>query len=119
MTAPFRLTDTANAEPLTGRGRRLPSTLDALDRRDELLVEAARRFFPDMSARQAAHFLRTALLRYQTGAWRRTCADLVCRHQAERLDALLWELLRARDYVPSERLIRAVLSRTASNSSME
>jgi hypothetical protein len=95
------------------RGRRTLTTLDALNRRDALLIEAADRFCINMSARETARRLHSALLRYRAGAWRRTRADLVCRHPAERLDAALWELLHARDYVPSERLIRAVLSRTA------
>ena len=109
MTAPFR-------HPLlpAGPGHRLRSTLDAIDRRNALLVDAGRRFFFG-SDREIARRLHAAILRYQTGAWRRSRSDLTCRHQVGRLDAVLWQLLRLHDRTPSERLIRMALSRTASS----
>lgn len=102
----------ADAVPVDGRGHRHPETLAALNRRDTLLIEARHRFCTGMSDRAAASMLRTVLLRYQTGRWRRSRADLSCPHDAERIDALCWHVLRLRDHVP-ERLIRLTLSRSS------
>jgi hypothetical protein len=95
-----------------GRGRRTPATLLALDERDRCLIEAACHF-PGFSDREIARRLRSLLLIYRQGAWRRDRVDALCppRH-AGRLEAVLWMLLKVRDAIPSERTIRAVLSRT-------
>jgi hypothetical protein len=82
----------------------------ALDERDKLLIEAARRFCIGMSDRAAAHYLRGRLIRYRECRWRRTCTELRCPHDAGRLDGMCWHLLKVRDHVPPERLIRLVLS---------
>ena len=94
------------------RGKRTPRTLLAIDERDRYLIEAARHF-SGASDREIARRLRIALLRYREGAWRRTRGEAICppRH-AGRLEATLWSILKVRDHVPSERLIRAVLSRS-------
>jgi hypothetical protein len=94
------------------RGHRTPRTQLQIDERDALLREAARRFCAGMSDRQAAAYLRVALLRYREGRWRRTRTEIWNPHAADRLDAVLWRLLRTREAIPSERLIRAVLSRS-------
>jgi hypothetical protein len=99
----------ADAVAVDGRGRRTPSTMLQLDERDHFLREAAR-FFPFFSQREVARRLRTALLRYQTGRWRRERADVECPHAAGKLTAVLWMLLKVRDHVPSERTIRVALS---------
>ena len=93
------------------RGRRTPSTVLAIDERDHFLRVAADRFCVGMSDRAAATMLRTKLARYQTGAWRRDRVEALCptRHRS-RIDELLWCVLRVRDYVPSERTIRAALA---------
>ena len=91
------------------RGRRSPQTMFLINKRDKLLIEACR-FFPGTSDREAARRLRTALLRYQTSRWRRTRTELGCPHDADRLDALLWMILRVRDHVPSEMTIRRALA---------
>jgi hypothetical protein len=95
-----------------GRGRRTPRVRLALDERNALLIEAAQ-FFPGCSDREVARLIRTALLRFQLGSWRRDRSEALCppRH-AGRLDAVLWCLLKIRDAIPSERLIRLVLSRS-------
>jgi hypothetical protein len=92
-----------------GRGRRTPRTLLAIDERDRYLIEAARHF-PGASDREVARRLRTALLRYREGRWRRSRADLNCPHDAGTITAVLWMLLKVRDAIPSERLIRLVLA---------
>ena len=93
-----------------GRGRRTPQTLLLLDERNALLIEAARHFCVGMSDRQAAAFLRVALLRYQTGAWRRDRSEALCppRH-AGKLNGTLWALLKVADRVPSEMTIRRAI----------
>jgi hypothetical protein len=117
MTAPVLLTDLTHAEPLR-RGHRSAATLLALDKRDELLREAAR-FFPGCSDREIARRLRAALARYRAGRFRRDRCAASCPHAAGKLTALLWRLLKTWDAIPSERLIRSALSRTDSNSSIE
>jgi hypothetical protein len=110
----LRITDLTNAEPLLPtdrRGRRTPQTLLLLDERNALLRVAANRFCAGMSDRQAASHLRTELLRYQTGTWRRERIEATCppRH-AGKLTAALWLLLKTRDHVPSTATIRRSLS---------
>ena len=106
---PLRIMD-PNAAPLDGRGRRTPRALLMMDERDALLIEAAR-FFPGASDREIARQLRTALSRYRDGRWRREQVEVRCPAQHEgKLTALLWCVLKVRDHVPSERLIRAVLA---------
>jgi hypothetical protein len=94
-----------------GRGKRTPKTLLLIDERDALLREATRRFCIGMKDREAARYLRAALLRYQTGAWRRERVETTCpaRH-ASKLTALLWMVLKVRDHVPSEMTIRRALA---------
>jgi hypothetical protein len=103
MSAPLRHGDL--------RGHRSAETLDAIARRNSLLVEAARRFCGGMSGREAARFLRTRLLRYECGTWRRSRVETQCpaRH-AGRIEAVLWAILKVRDHAPSERTVRAALS---------
>jgi hypothetical protein len=93
-----------------GPGRRTPQTLLLIDERDALLREAAR-FYPGVSDREVARQVRIALLRYRACRWRRECSETTCPH-AGRLDALLWAILKTRDVVPSDRLIRLVLARS-------
>lgn len=95
---------------VAGPGCRTPQTLLLIDERDALLREVAR-FFPGCSDREIARRLHIALLRYRDGRWQRERADLTCpKAHAGRLTAVLWAILKTRDYVPSERLIRAALS---------
>ena len=107
---PLRPSIFSGAMPVDGRGRRSNETLLRLDERDKLLVEIARRFFPDLSHLEAAHRLRSRLLIYRNGRWRRTRTELRCPHPAEKLDALLWSLMKSRDAVPAVRSIRAILA---------
>jgi hypothetical protein len=89
---------------------RLPETLQAIARRDALLREAAARFCAGMTHHQAAEMLRVKLLRYQTTAWQRDRAAEECPARlSNRLDALLWQILRTRDHIPSAMTIRRAL----------
>ena len=93
---PVRHASLADAVPVDGRGR-TPVRL-ALNERDALLRATADRFFPGTSQREAARLIRTVLHRYASCAWRRTRADVTCRHPAEKIDAAAWAILRARDH---------------------
>jgi hypothetical protein len=63
---PLCSADRKHAVPFErGPGHRMPQTMLLIDERDKLLIEAARRFCIGMSDRQAAHRVRTALLRHQ------------------------------------------------------
>jgi hypothetical protein len=115
MTVPLRHDELTAL--LDRRGRRLQSTIDAIQRRDQLICEIARRFYPGMSDRAAAAIIQTKLARYRSGAWRRDSAELLCpdRHRGI-ITELLWCLLKtSRDAVPSVETIRKALSRTASS----
>jgi hypothetical protein len=94
------------------RGHRRPETLAAIDERDRLMGEAVARFMPGESSRGAARRLHEALERFSAGAWRRERGASSCppRH-AGRIEAVLWEILRARDHVPSVGTIRAAIGR--------
>jgi hypothetical protein len=102
---------TTHAVPLDGRGHRSSETLLRIDERNALLVEIADRFYPGLSDREAARRLRSRLLIYRNGRWRRTCTELRAPHPPEKIETLLWQLLRVRDAVPGERLVRYVLAR--------
>jgi hypothetical protein len=106
---PLRSSAFADAMPLDGRGRRSPATMLAIDERDHFL-RAAAAHFPACSDREVARRLRIALLRYQTGAWRRDRVENLCPPQhAGKLTAVLWMILRVKDYTPSEATIRRAL----------
>jgi hypothetical protein len=108
---PVRPSIFADATPVDGRGRRTNETLLRLDERDKLLIEIARRFYPGLSHLEAAHRVRSRLLVYRSGRWRRSCLDLRSPHPPEKIETLLWCLLKSRDAIPAARSIRAVLAR--------
>jgi hypothetical protein len=108
---PVRASAFGDSAPVDRRGKRLPETLQAIAQRDALLREAAARFCAGATHHQAAEMLRTKLLRYQTSAWRRDRAQPECPSRlAGRLDALLFQILRTRDHVPSGVTIRRALT---------
>jgi hypothetical protein len=108
---PVQRIELTHAVPIDGRGHRTRQTELAISERDKLLVEAAR-FYPDMSDRAVARLLRAALLAYRNGRWRRDRIELTCpiKHK-NKLVQVLWMILKTRDAIPSERTIRAALSR--------
>ena len=103
--------DLTNCAALDGRGRRSPTDILSRTARDYLLRLAAERHCQGLSDRQAAEMLRTKLARYALGAWRRDRAEDLCpaRHHG-RIEAVLWEVLRTRDMIPSSRTIRKALA---------
>ena len=94
-----------------GPGHRTPRTLLTIDERDALLIEIAHRFFGGLSDREAARRIHHAISLYRDGRWRRTAIDLQSPHPADRIETLLWSILRVRDRLPSARLIRLVIAR--------
>jgi hypothetical protein len=102
--------------PLDLRGHRSRQTLLLLSERNALLVEAKKRFCVGMKDQPAAAWLHARLLRYATGAWRRDRVDATIEPTCPQryrgtITEWLWLILRSRDHVPSERLIRLVLRR--------
>jgi hypothetical protein len=79
------------------------------DERDQYLIEASR-FFSG-SDREIARRLRSRLLIYREGRWRRTRSEIWNPHETGRLEGLLWQLLRVRDAIPCTHTIRLVLGR--------
>jgi hypothetical protein len=108
---PHRPSAFAGAVPIDGRGRRSNETLLRLDERNKMLIEIAHRFYGGLSHLEAAHRLRSRLLIYRSGRWQRSCLDLRSPHPPEKIETLLWSLLKSRDAIPSVRSIRAVLAR--------
>jgi hypothetical protein len=107
-----RCADLTGAVPIDRRGHRSNETLLRLDERDHFLREAARLHCVGMSDRQAAAFLRTRLARYRASAWERDRSEDGCPPRlANRIEASCWRILKCRDAVPSERLVRLVLAR--------
>jgi hypothetical protein len=99
-----------NRLPPDNRGKHTPRTLLAIDERDRYLIEAARHF-PGLSHRATARLLRSRLSIYEQSAWRRDRSEALCppRH-AGKLTTVLWMLLKVRDHVPSEMMIRRALA---------
>jgi hypothetical protein len=102
--------------PLDLRGHRTRATLLLLSERNTLLVEAKRLFYPGCSDSEAARQLHAALSIYRNGRWRRDRVEATIeptcppRYRGT-IREWLWLILRSRDHVPSERLIRLVLGR--------
>lgn len=94
------------------RGHRTPQTMLLIDERNALLIEAARRFCVGMSDNQAAALLHARLNRYRAGPWRRDASELLCpaRHRGT-ISEFCWMTLKVADRLPSERLIRLILSK--------
>ena len=74
MTAPLRASAFADVVAVDGRGHRSPQTMLLIDKRNALLIEAAR-FFPGASDREAARRIRNALSIYRDGRGSRQTAS--------------------------------------------
>jgi hypothetical protein len=93
-------------EPQETRGRRNHATVYATLTIRRLASVAVREFYPGQSKCWQAERLRSDLLRYQAGAFRRStgpaCAD---RHRGK-IEEVCHRILRLRDRVPAARTIR-------------
>jgi hypothetical protein len=78
--------------------------------RDRYLVEAADRYCIGMSDNAAADYLVVRLARYRETAWREDYVHALCpaRHRGT-IREFFWMILKSRDRVPGERLVREVL----------
>jgi hypothetical protein len=108
---PHRASIFADAMPVDRRGQRPPADVLARTIRDHLLRTAADRFCAGMKDRPAAAMLRTKLIRYREGPWRRDRDEEHCpaRHRGS-VTELLWTILTIRDAIPGDRTIRAALA---------
>jgi hypothetical protein len=105
------ITPHEDAVIVNGRGKRKLSTLQAIETRDRRLIEAAATYFHGWSALAAANKLHREIARYREGGWRRERTDDQCPTRlCGRIEASCWHVLRARDAVPSIRLIRRALA---------
>jgi hypothetical protein len=99
-----RLKDAIRVKP----GQRSWAIRAALAERDALIRELASRFYPGSRNGQAEAICRD-LRRYESTTWQRARADLECPHRDDRR-RLLWRILKARDWVPSQSLIQKILA---------
>ena len=106
MTAPLRF-----QIQVDGRGHRSWNTKLIIDERDRYLIEAAK-FYPGCRDREVARRLRSALSIYRDGRWRRDRSAALCPHAAGTVAAALWRVLKVRDAIPSDRLIRSLLAQS-------
>jgi hypothetical protein len=99
----------ADAFPV-GAGHPTPAEMLSRDERDRYLIAAADRYCIGMSDNAAADYLVVRLARYAETAWRKEYAEALCpaRHRGI-ITELFWMILKSRDRVPSERLVREVL----------
>ena len=94
-----------------GPGQRSWETRAALDQRDRLLRDAAKRFLGGLSVAAQADRLHKELSRYCASAWQRErtyerCPD---RHRGS-MHECLWLLLKLHDRVLSARSLRLILA---------
>lgn len=111
---PLSPTTSSDAAPVETRGHRSNETLLRIDERNQYLREAAHRFFPGCSNREAARRLHIALGRYRSCRWQRDRSEATCPAQhAGRLKEMLFFIFKSRDMVPSVPSIRAALGASA------
>ncbi|PVE22305.1 hypothetical protein DC522_21730 [Microvirga sp. KLBC 81] len=94
-----------------GPGQRTLATQAALALRNDLLREAAIRFYPDLPPSAQARELARDLQRYAATGWLRERMHDACpvRHVGKQGE-LLWRILKARDNPLRPRAIRKILA---------
>ncbi len=102
------------ADAARGPGEWPTATRRAFARRDELLREAHRIYWPDARPAPAAQEIAIRLNRYAASAWLRERHLDACppRHEG-RPEALFWQALRLVERTPSPERIRKILVETA------
>lgn len=93
-----------------GAGHPTPAEMLSRDERDRFLLTAADRFCIGQSDNAAADFLIAGLERYRATAWRKDGAEALCprRHRGH-VTEFFWMILKSRDRLPGDRLVREVL----------
>jgi hypothetical protein len=94
------------------RGQRRWHTVTRIDQRDEMLRQAAMRFFPGMAPSRQAEEIARALKRYAASSWRYDQLKADCPHPNDTLKAMLWLVLRHVDNALSARRVRKILRST-------
>lgn len=108
---PVRPSTLAGAFPV-GRGHPTPAEMLSRDERDRYLIAAADRFYIGVSDNSAAADLVTKLSLYRATAWQRDrdCDEALCPHRHRgAIREFFWMILKSRDRLPGERLVREVL----------
>ena len=99
----------AGAFPI-GRGHPTPAVMLSRDERDRYLIAAADRFYIGVSDNSAAADLVTKLSLYRATAWHNDGPEALCPHRHRgTIREFFWMILKARDRLPGERLVREVL----------
>ncbi|MET4624948.1 hypothetical protein AB7Z32_21355 [Bradyrhizobium sp. 482_C4_N1_1] len=106
---PHRPSTFAGAFPV-GRGHPTPAAMLSRDERDRYLIAAADRYCIGLSDNEAADILVARLTRFRETAWRNDGPEALCppRHRGT-IREFFWMILKARDRLPGERLVREVL----------
>ncbi|MET4034515.1 hypothetical protein ABIB94_008422 [Bradyrhizobium sp. JR7.2] len=108
---PVRPSTFAGAFPV-GRGHPTPAEMLSRDERDRYLIAAADKYCARLSDNAAAELLVAKLSLYRVTAWQRDrdCDEALCplRHR-NTIREFFWMILKARDRLPGERLVREVL----------
>ncbi|MGY4294230.1 hypothetical protein ACVWXN_002325 [Bradyrhizobium sp. i1.4.4] len=108
---PVRPSTFAGAFPV-GRGHPTPAEMLSRDERDRYLIAAADKYCARLSDNAAAELLVAKLSLYRVTAWQRDrdCDEVLCplRHR-NTIREFFWMILKARDRLPGERLVREVL----------
>ncbi|MET4518123.1 hypothetical protein [Bradyrhizobium sp. I1.7.5] len=95
-----------------GRGHPTPAEMLSRDERDRYLIAAADRYCVGLSDNAAADVLVAKLSLYRVTAWQRDrdCEEALCPHRHRgTIREFFWMILKARDRLPGERLVREVL----------
>jgi hypothetical protein len=94
------------------QGARRWNTALSYNRRNQLIRSAAEQFFPaEMSTSEQARQLHRDLSRYAESSWKRErLLDECPSRLVGNIRALCWSILKAHEYVLSERAIRYVLA---------
>ena len=87
---------------------------DRIAERDDLLRQAARTFWPQVSVTEQARQLSRALDDYRSnGGWYRSRVAVECPHPNQRLQSYLWRVLRLRDHGIGPRQMLRILCPTS------
>ncbi len=80
------------------------------DERDRYLIAAADHYCVGLSDNAAADYLLAKLGLYRATAWQRDRAEALCpARQRGTIREFFWMILKARDRLPGQRLVREVL----------
>jgi len=92
-------------------GGRQWRTEQAINERDRVLREAAALYWPDRPVAEQAREMAAALARYAATGWPRHRSLAACPERLHgTFSALAWHVLRARDFVLVERVLRRILA---------